>query len=318
MVNHNAPTNFDRPISVYLEQLSNKSTESKHRTALLRFFSFVDYRELKTSDDFEVSSSEYLRIYAETCRREDLHHFVANLSRLNYTKSYIQSTLQIVVRFFRFHCFTFEHSFVSATIFRFFGDTVEYQDISREFMESIHRNLPGKTRVLFHVMSVSGLHLNEALQIQTNDITWKHGTATILVRESWYNGPERIVYLTKEAKNVLWSYLNRRENMDPRVFPFNVRTLENDLDCAMRKAHPNTTKKISWRITTLWFLKQFELHGSPEVGKRLAGEKPTNNIPFTGPELFGNYRKVALHLKISTATSKNGGKSKSKNQKKKR
>lgn len=310
---------FDRLVSSCLEQYRNKNTQYKNRTAISCFFSFIEKRKIKTLSELDKSASQYLENRTNNIVI-DLNHFVDHLSFLNYKEAYVHSTLQKVIQFFRFCHITFERSFVSNIMNRFFGKPIENLNISGEFLKNVYKHLPVGTSSMFLLSAESGLDLNEVLRIQTNDITWKRGASTIFVRDSiaWKNGRERTVFLTEEASKALKFYLCNRPENNPIVFPFDRRAVELDFAVAVRKARPNRTCNVSWEITKMWFLKRFSLYGSTEVGEKLAGMKPRNNLPFTNEELRTNFRKVAPYLQLIKTKSKKNTDSKIKKSEKKR
>jgi integrase len=138
------------------------------------------------------------------------------------------------------------------------------------------------------------MRTGECMKLKKSDIDFSSTPVKIYLKQSYTKGKiPRMCMLSGEAVTELKKYLDSRADNDERVFPFAPYTLayhwrrtidglgygEKDPNTGIRLLHIHMTRK--------WFLSQFPLAASKDIGEMLAGHMGY---------LSGSYRRYSHKL----------------------
>ena len=154
----------------------------------------------------------------------------------------------------------------------------EEMDMEKEIWRDICDNLPQKYKAVVLCLLGSGMRTGECLKLKKSDVDFTSTPVKGYLKQSYKKGKiPRMCMLSKEAVTELRAYLETRTDVDERLFPFPAWTLsyiwrrtidglgygEKDPNTGIRMLHLHMTRK--------WFLSQFPLAASQNIGEMLAG-----------------------------------------------
>lgn len=293
-------------IESFLELYAKENTKGVYRAGLLEFFDFLYGKQRKGKKVRKEEMLSYEKL-AERYLNEgrdyfsDLLRFASSLSKKPpiTAKSYITAVKEFLAE----NGIEFsqkELKRIRLKLPKGNARTVE-KDMDHETLRTILQHLDVKGKAIVLTLASSGMRIGECLKVRLEDLNLETDPAEIVIRgEYTKTGEQRIVFISREAKQMLkeWlkirkSYLasarNRNKGLvekgiakqkqanDDRLFPFSDQTVSQLWENALRKAGllsvDRTTKRKQLHIHMLrkFFRSQLALAVPVDIVEALMG-----------------------------------------------
>ena len=272
---------YEKTVTRFLHQYVNERTKRNYQTAIYHYLQIFSVIEKNKPAQLDSAAAEYLQQISEG---KPLTTDLINAAN-RFIKTYAPVTTHLMLHTIILWLEDCEFALNQREHKRIFSKlppaypTRKETELTRSMFQQIYYNLPTEwAKVLLLVLLGTGMRLGEALSLKNTDIIWKDARTEISIRaEITKTKTKRTVYLTAEASSALKTYLENREEISDRIFPFTIAAAERAMriaaDRAGYKNQTDSQRLVHWHMTRKWFISRFSLYASKETAEILAGHE---------------------------------------------